>query len=265
MRLSACFIVALQLVLAVSSSEARADWLVTRVSDPSNFIVSGPVWRRLVAGMVLPETAWISTGRRGRVLLSRDGVVVQFKPNTVAAISERLNNGRRETSLLHKFGEVFVDVDVHASAGRNLEIATPYVSATVKGTRFRVGVGSDRTRLRVREGEVQVTDLVRGERIDVRAGQRVTVTAAGNRRLNVIGPGPKAPVIKVTPPEPRVRPARRAPVRGRKDDRRERQTDDLPYNERMHLEAPRTPEPERREPPSRPRERPSPSTEPIPG
>ena len=61
---------------------------------------------------------------------------------------------------------------------------------------------------------VETTDLAGGERVNVQAGQSVTVDVAAREPLKVTGRGPKAPVARVAPRAPSVKPALSSPEAG---------------------------------------------------
>ncbi len=207
-------------VLAAVAS-AQADWVVNRLSPPVSYSVDGP-WQPARLGMVMPGSAWIYTGRRGRVLLRNERNLIQIKSDTVARIDDRAGAGADETSVLLKVGRILLDV-AEDDPG-DVSVATPFLVATVKGTEFDVGANVDASDLRVVHGIVTVTDLVRGLQVDLRDGQRATVPADGPA-LVLAGPGPFAPILRVTPQAPLVeppvkpeRPPPREPIGQRRSD-----------------------------------------------
>jgi FecR protein len=207
-----CLLVVL-LLIAGAAPPAYADWIVARVSQPTTYATDGRSWRRLTLGMDVPNNAWIHTGRRGRLLLRRSNDLIQFKPNTVAAISSRIDNGHETTTIFEKFGSILIDVEPRSYRSHTVE--TPFLAATVKGTRFEMDVDLKGANLRVIQGVVEVTHRVRGERVDVITGQHVRTFASVDRPLSVRGRGPKQPVSRITPTEPPLKPAR--PSRARLD------------------------------------------------
>ncbi len=203
------FVRSLCLLLAIAfATPALAGWIVSKVSQPATFAVDGRTWRAVRQGMELPNHAWVHTGRRGRVILQRGADTIQFKPNSVAAVSVRNRGGNSETTVIQKFGSILLEVD--PTMERDASVQTPYMAAIVKGTLFEVVVRMDGAELRVRRGLVEVIDLVDGFRVDVSAGQSVEVAAVGDGPPIVRGRGPRSPVVAVDPPPAIVAPARPA-------------------------------------------------------
>ncbi len=196
------------LLAAGLATPALADWIVAKVSQSATYAADGSTWRTVLLGMHLPNDAWVHTGRRGRVILRQGRDTIQVKPNTVAAVSVRSRAGKEETTVIQKFGSILLDVD--PSSGRASSVQSPYLAAVVKGTSFEILVDLEGSSLSVDRGLVEVTDLVRGLRVDVRPRQRVRVPSSEEAPFVFRGPGPKAPIVEIVPPPARVSSARPA-------------------------------------------------------
>jgi hypothetical protein len=189
----------------LAAGPALADWVVTRVSQPARYAVDGRSWRPLAVGMEVPNHAWVHTGRSGRLVLRNGGEAIQFKPNTVAAISRRVERGRDTTTILQKFGSVLIIAEPRQHRTRAVE--TPFLAAVVRGTRFEVHVDSRSARVQVHEGVVGATHQALGLAVQLQAGQ--AVIADGQRQFRVQG-GSGSRVERVAPRNPRVSAARAA-------------------------------------------------------
>ncbi len=202
MRLATSLVFAIWAVVAATVSAQAGDWIAAQVSQPAQYTRDAQTWHEITPGMVVPNRSWIQTGRRGRLLLRRDTEMIQFKPGTVAAITSHTEGAALLTNVRQKTGSLLLDVQTRAT--KHTSVETPFLAAVVKGTRFVVDVSRRGARLRVERGVVETTHLSRGERIDVLAGQRVSVSQDASRGLTVQGAGVKAPVVRVAPVEPSV-------------------------------------------------------------
>lgn len=201
MILSIRLLAAITVVVVLAATPALAEWVVMRVSQPARYAVDDGFWQPIEPGMEVPNHAWIHTGPSGRLLLSRSGDVIQFKPNTVAAVSRR--SGGDDTTILHKFGSLLVVVEPQPN--RSMSVETPYLALVVKGTRFEIDVDRSSVEVRVREGIVEATHPTAGKRADVHGGQ--VALAQGNRRFAVRGGRSERRIVPVAPSAPRMSPA----------------------------------------------------------
>ena len=190
-------------VLLASAVVAQAqEWVAAQVAQPAHYTLDAQTWTEIAPGLAIPNSAWVQTGRRGRVILQRGAETIQFRPSTVAAIVSRAGG---LTDVRQKTGSLLLDLETRAT--RHATVETPFLAAVVKGTRFEVGVSRRGATLRVEQGLVEATHLARGEQVDVRPGQSVEVTPDASQPLSVTGAGPKAPVVRVAPVAPSVVPA----------------------------------------------------------
>ena len=180
---------------------SSADWVASKVRQPVNFTVDKVNWTRLEAGMPVPAGAWISSGPRGRAVLTHEDDMVAIQPGSRGSVVAKDHAGDK-FEIVQQIGEIVVDFEKRP--GRNLSVQTPFLAAVVKGTRFTVNVNGQSAQLGVERGLVGVTDPRRGERVDVRPGQSVAVSPASAGSLKVVGPGPKSPVVSVAVSAPTV-------------------------------------------------------------
>ena len=195
-------ILALVFSLFQAAAALAEDWTVQKVKQPVNYTLDKQRWLRLEAGMTVPSGAWISTGPRGRVVLTHEQDMITVQPGSMTAVFAKDSAGKK-FEIAQPMGEVVVDFEKRD--GRNLTVQTPFLAAVVKGTRFTVKVDAQGAKLGVSRGVVGVSDPRRGQSVDVRPGQSATV--APGSALTVTGPGPKAPVVSVpvtTPVVPTV-------------------------------------------------------------
>jgi hypothetical protein len=189
-RLFVPLIIAL-LAVTVSTNGSPRGWLVKKTSGEA---VYGAQSAALTKGVVLDRGATMRTGNNGKVLLVRSAESVFIGPYTVAAIAVRPTNGL-DTTVLLQSGQAQLSVRKRNSA--HLSVETPYLVAVVKGTKFNVAVGRNSAQVLVQEGRVAVKALRSGRSVDVSAGQKVVVDAAGN--LTLTGKGTLATIKSGTP------------------------------------------------------------------
>ena len=178
-----------------------SDWIATKASHDVNYAIDQTRWRPVTPGMVVPNKAWISTGVRGRVTLTRGKESITFQPNSMAAVIARGLFSRR-TEVLQPYGTLAYEIETRRTP--HTSVQTPFLAAVVKGTRFEISVTRRTASLKVTKGLVEVTSLSRGERTHVRPGQRVTVDPKNRTGMRVVGAGPKDPVVPVAPTTARL-------------------------------------------------------------
>ena len=194
---------AITLILSAFSAALASEWIVQKASPPARYSNDGVIWTPLAAGMVVPEGSTIFTGRRGRVMLRRDAETILFAPNTLAAIAKPNRSGFA-TEIVQRVGTLVLEVEKRERP--HARVRTPFLAAVVKGTRFKVRVGRQSALVKVTDGVVEVTELSSSARSDVRARQTAIVQVASDKPLRVRGPGRKAPLTRVDPIEPVVKP-----------------------------------------------------------
>ena len=109
-RLAVFFVPLLTLILA-TCAQAQG-WQVEKITQPVEYTLDAQTWNLLQAGMEVPNTSWIKTGARGRLILRRQAEMIQFKPNTVASITAEVEAGVRKTRIKQKAGSILLDVEL---------------------------------------------------------------------------------------------------------------------------------------------------------
>jgi hypothetical protein len=161
-----------QLVLAVllCSQSFAADWIADRLRGTVEQKRGGQ-WVELVRGTVVADGQSVRTGPDGRLDLVRGAEKVQLGSNTQILIHEGDGN---VTSIVQASGQLTAEVE-----RRNVQhfsVQTPYLAAVVKGTIFRVVVGSGMAHVEVDRGTVQVQDRLNDLVVDIVRGQEAQVS-----------------------------------------------------------------------------------------
>ncbi|WP_049733174.1 FecR domain-containing protein [Rhizobium ecuadorense] len=165
-------LIAALIVLPTAVFAAADDWRVVKATDQVKFTVDRTNWQDLRAGEVVPNRAWVSTGPRGRVQLSRGVESITFQPNTLAAISNN-ESAAMKTQIFQQVGSL--DLEIEKRSQPHTTVQTPYLAALVKGTIFHVTVNRAKASVAVDRGLVQVTSFASGQRSNVAPGQSATV------------------------------------------------------------------------------------------
>jgi len=183
----------------VSANAAEGDWQVAKASQQVNFTVDKRNWVAVRAGDIIPNTAWIATGPRGRVQLVRGVESISFQPNTVAGIFTS-SFGERKTEVVEQAG--VLDLEIEKRSKPHTTVQTPFLAAVVKGTNFRVSVSKSAAEVTVNRGLVQVTSFASGQRANVGPGQGASVD--GVKGMTVSGDVSTPVVTAVSPSVARV-------------------------------------------------------------
>ena len=201
------FLRSLLLVVALAGPNSvmaeNGHWMVTKVNQPAQLSGAGEAWETLAPGMEIADGSWVRTGERGMLLLERDGKSILFKPGTLAAISSEMD-GRPGTTVKQRSGALLLDIITRDAP--HTQVQTPYLAAVVKGTKFEVRVGKWDAELEVQRGIVEVTHIVRGERIDVTSGQSARVGDGAALPIAFFGAPERPKSDWVSPAEPLVQP-----------------------------------------------------------
>lgn len=166
-------------LLFVTTGNAQS-WTVERISAPVRATEDGTNWYQLQLGDTLPASAWIQTGPRGRLILSRESERVVFRPDTLASVAMSQPSGQI-MRVTQRTGSVLLSID--PASGHETEVVTPHLAAVILGTVFEVTVAGAGSALRVDEGSVSVNS---GEdRAVIGAGQQANVSASGPGAITV--------------------------------------------------------------------------------
>ena len=201
-RLAHLVLVAFALLAAPTASAADNDvWAVSRSSGEVWVTTQGAQQVALGSDNVLKAGDTISTGRNGRVLLSRGAETILIAPNSVVGLPAAAQDGMA-TTILQRAGSILLDVERRNV--KHFEVETPYLAAVVKGTQFRVTVGAGSTKVDVSRGQVQVSDFKSGQIAQVTPGQIATSFASGKPGLHLSGSGTFAPIEQGRPRTPTI-------------------------------------------------------------
>jgi hypothetical protein len=167
-----------------SVGEARAEWVVKRVSGVVYFVAPEVKAFRVQRGMVFQPGYTMATRSGARALIARGAETISVGPNANFALSKYRSNNRK-TTLLQRSGRLTVDVQ---KRGRpHFTVETPFLAAVVKGTRFGVSVNSREARVSVERGLVEVSDLATGQTASLGPGQSASSAPGSRSGLSVSG------------------------------------------------------------------------------
>lgn len=186
----------LPFVLALCPSIAFAkDWVVAKTTSQVSYTVDKTTWEAVAVGVVIPSKAWISTGPRGRVTLTRGEESLSLSPNTLGSVVTHEGIFSRKTEVVQQTGEIALDIEKRSSP--HTYVHTPFLAAVVKGTTFTVTVTQQEASVAVESGLVQVSSFTGGETADVGPGQQATVDQ--NQTMSVAGVDAAPSVTSVEP------------------------------------------------------------------
>jgi hypothetical protein len=192
-------VAAVLFAVSVVSVASASEWLVERTTKQVQYRAAASAWKVVERGMVIQNGVWISTGPRGRVVLTRGSESITFQPGTLASIS---SSGffTRKTEIVQQQGRL--DLEIEKRARPHTYVHTPYLAAVVKGTIFSVTVTARKASVSVARGLVQVRSYTGGEQTNVGPGQKASVNQ--EQEMSVGGRLAKPSVSKVTPTSARV-------------------------------------------------------------
>jgi hypothetical protein len=190
------------LVIVYSASQAAADevWRVSKSSGEVSVTSPGGEQAPLIAGAMLKPGDNVRTGQNGRVLLMRGEESILVSPNSSIGVPLPKKDGQRvgiETTIIQQSGSILLEVE--KKNVQHFQVETPYLAAVVKGTQFRVTVGSRESRVDVLRGQVEVADFKTGQFAMVAPGQAAQVSEIGKVGLALSGTGIFAPIQQGTP------------------------------------------------------------------
>jgi len=197
MSLFACFfrVAVLCFIIFFPAVAAAQDWTVAKTTKQVSYTVDKTTWQPVEVGALVPNKAWVSTGPRGRVTLTRGKESISLHPNTLGAVITTEGFFSRKTDVVHQKGEIALNIE---KRGRpHTFVHTPFLAAAVKGTSFTVTVTDKAASVSVDEGLVQVSSFTGGQSANVGPGQQVTVDQA--QSMSVAGIAEAPSVFSVEP------------------------------------------------------------------
>lgn len=155
-------------VVVFSTHASASDWLVVKVSPQAFYALDSKNWKPLSAQMHIPARSWITTGKRGRVMLRRNKDTIIVQPNSLTGISGSRKSSAR-TFIKHELGQVVLDIN--KGKRERVWVKTRHLTAVVKGTSFSVTTDPNTSTVSVSQGLVGVSDNSTGQSAGVGAGQ----------------------------------------------------------------------------------------------
>jgi ferric-dicitrate binding protein FerR (iron transport regulator) len=151
-----------ELVASVSRTVGAVEM---RADDSAN-------WQNIASTTALHEGESIHTGRDGRLTLTlRDGVSLRLDHDTSVAL---VTPDRVDITS----GAVYVDSGTSELSAGRLQVGTPSGVIQHVGTQYEARLVNGGTRVRVREGRVDVTP-VNGSARTLRVGEQILVSSGG--------------------------------------------------------------------------------------
>lgn len=194
------FLITALILLTTTAFATAEDWRVVKATDQAKYTVDRTNWLDLRTGDVLPNRAWVSTGPRGRVQLSRGVESITFQPNTLASITGYGGFLSPQTQIVQQVGAL--DLEIEKRSQPHTTVQTPYLAAVVKGTIFHVTVGKTKASVSVDRGLVQVASFASGQLSNV--GPRQSATVDSKAGMTVKGQLSKPDITSVAPSVARV-------------------------------------------------------------
>jgi len=157
----------------------------------------------------------LETGSNGRILLKRNNETIMVMPNSIISLPSK-SPGEGKTQILQQIGEILLDVEKRNV--KHFEISTPYLSAVVKGTNFKVSVDNKGAKVDVVRGKVEVANYETGRFVLVKPGQSAAVKSINNgkpNKLQITGTGPKEKIQQGPKRTPTLKPLKNKAPEGK--------------------------------------------------
>ena len=185
----------LTIIVFAPSFAIASDWVVARTTKQVSYTIDKETWDAVEVGAVIPSKAWISTGPRGRVTLTRGEESLVLSPNTLGSVITTQGLFSRKTEVVQQTGQIALDIEKRSRP--HTYVHTPFLAAVVKGTTFTVTVTDKQASVAVEEGLVQVSSFTGGESTNVGPGQQATVDQTQNMSVGGVAEAPS--VFSVEP------------------------------------------------------------------
>lgn len=220
--------------LFTARAAIASDWQIVKASGDVWIQSEGAQKISLKTGANLQNGQELRTGNNGRVLLKRGEETILVTPNSVMALPEKQPEPGK-TRILQQVGEILLEVE--KKNVKHFEVTTPYLSAVVKGTKFRVTVDDAGAKVNVERGKVEVKDLATGQFVLVKPGQFAAINTGNKQGLGVGGKGVKDKIQQGSPSNPLVKPVK-AKANGKINQAGKFQKDKTPPTGKKALKAP---------------------------
>ncbi len=177
----------------VREERVRVNQVVGRVEFKRG---SGPNWRSLRVGMPVKSGWDIRTYMESETELEfESGTIIRVGENTIVTVSDALireGTGATKTKIDVATGQVWANVKKLANQRSRFRFETPTATASIRGTRLGINVGSKGTAVDVYEGLVVVAPRGNNEAgVPVSSETRAIVTSR-NEQVKVRGFGDSA-------------------------------------------------------------------------
>ncbi len=159
------FLLITALVGLVTSAFAQSsDATVSKVTGTASVTLPDGSVKPLAAGMKVPQGATITTGADGDVYLeTHKGYVTSIKKNSSVGVAEiSVANGKENTILDLKSGNLVAKLDPTKKAVNNYQVRTPKGVAAARGTVFTVSYMGGNYAIAVVNGMVTITPPATG-------------------------------------------------------------------------------------------------------
>ncbi|HEV7714397.1 MAG TPA: FecR family protein [Steroidobacteraceae bacterium] len=139
-------------------------------------------WQTATSTQALRAGEEVVTGADGRVALQlRDGVSLRLDHDTRVAF---VDAGRVDV----RWGAVYVDAGTTAGTSEHLQVGTPAGVVRHVGTQYEARIVSRGTRIRVREGRIDLVPVGAGSQ-SASVGEQLLVSESGHIERGSIAPG----------------------------------------------------------------------------
>jgi hypothetical protein len=136
------------------------------------------VWKDAKPKMSISEKDAIRTFVESQAeILTSEGSVIRLDENTTMEMAtfNQAPNGSQSTKVAVLSGTVLSNVKKLINTGSKFEFETPTATASIRGTKVGLEVTSDKTSIKVYEGEVMVTPRGASAGLSVKTNQMTTV------------------------------------------------------------------------------------------
>ena len=197
-------VASLLLAATLSSPACATDWEIVSMADPVKVSSNGQ-WRELEQGETVRTGAWVKTGTRGALTLRRIGTetTIRIEPRSMLAVAG-LKGRKAATEILQRWGKT--ELTVEKRKRPHVRVHTPYLTTVVKGTTLKVDASRNASNVSVSDGEVTVTDPVRGTSATLGRGQKASGGIGRRGALRVAGGGTPATIVAASRATPVLSP-----------------------------------------------------------
>jgi hypothetical protein len=142
-----------------------------------------PNWKDARVKMLIKEKDAVRTFVESQAeIVTSEGTIIRLDENTTMELSalKQLSNSAQMTKVSILNGTVLSNVKKLVNSGSKFEFETPTATASIRGTQVGFDVSSDKTLIKVYEGEVMVTPKGAKAAISVKTNQMTTVVKGQN-------------------------------------------------------------------------------------